>query len=270
MNPAMHRGMFRGMHWATWGAALGCVTALVTQAPAHWLANAVAQASHQRVLLTQPVGTVWQGSATWVLSDGQIGAPSAMALPSRMHWQLRPHIDWSHFSLGLRAQLNTACCTPQALVVDLTPRWQGVRVHIPAHASQWPAHWLVGLGAPWNTVQPEGQLQFSTPGLTLQRETNQLHLDGQAQLQLQQLSTRLSTLQPLGSYRVQVQGGDTMAVKLDTVEGKLQLQGEGQWVQGRLRFKGEASAQPEFEAALSNLLNILGQRRGNKSIMELG
>lgn len=258
------------MRWAGWGAAVGCVTALITQAPAHWLANAVAQASHQRVLLTQAQGTVWHGSAVWVLSDGQPDAPSAMALPSRLQWQLSPHIDWAHLSLGLRTQLSSACCTPQPLVADLTPGWQGVRVHIPAHASNWPAHWLVGLGAPWNTVQPEGQLQFSTAGLTLQRQAGQMHLEGQAQLQVQQLSTRLSTLQPLGSYRVLVQGGDTMAVKLDTLEGKLQLQGVGQWVQGRLRFKGEASAQPEFEAALSNLLNILGQRLGTKSVMELG
>ena len=132
-----------------------------------------------------------------------------------------------------------------------------------------PIGWLAWV-PPWNTVQPEGQLQFSTAGLTLQRQAGQMHLEGHAQLQLQQLSTRLSTLRPLGSYRVVVQGGDTMAVKLDTVEGKLQLQGVGQWVQGHLRFKGEASAQPEFEAALSNLLNILGQRLGTKSVMELG
>lgn len=258
------------MRWAGWGIAVGSVTALITQAPAHWLANAVAHTSHQRVLLIQPQGTVWRGSAAWVLSDGQIGAPSAMALPSRVQWELSPHMQWTSLSLGLRARINTACCTPQPLVVDLVPLWQGVQMTVGAHASRWPAHWLVGLGAPWNTVQPEGHLQFNTSGMTLQQRANVLHLDGQAQLQLEQLSTRLSTLRPLGSYRLTLQGGDTMAVKLDTVEGKLQLQGEGQWLNGRLRFKGEASAQPEFEAALSNLLNILGQRRGNKSIMELG
>jgi general secretion pathway protein N len=258
------------MRWAGWGIAVGSVTALITQAPAHWLAHAVAHASHQRVLLTQPQGTVWHGSATWALSDGQVGAPSAMALPSRLQWHLAPHIDWTRVSLGLRAQLDAACCTPQPLLVDITPRWQGVRIHMPAHTSHWPAHWLVGLGAPWNTVQPEGQLQLSTQGFTLHSQAGQWRLDGQVQMQLAQLSTRLSTMQALGSYRVLMQGGDTIAVKLDTVEGKLQLQGEGQWLDGRLRFKGEASAQPEFEAALSNLLNILGQRRGNKSIMELG
>jgi len=119
-------------------------------------------------------------------------------------------------------------------------------------------------------VQPQGQLQLSTQGLQVHSQVGRLRLTGQAQVQLQHLSTRLSTLRPLGTYRLVVQGGDTMAVTLDTVEGKLQLQGAGQWLNGRLQFKGEASAQPEFEAALSNLLNILGQRRGAKSLMELG
>ena len=262
--------MSRSVRWAVWGAAMGFATALITQAPAHWLAQAVGQASHQRVLLMQPQGTVWNGSAQWVLSDGQPGAPSATALPSRVQWQLGPHIDWTHLRLGVRAHIRAACCTPQPLVLDMSPLWQGVHLQIHAHESSWPAHWLVGLGAPWNTVQPEGQLQFSTQGMQLQSQAGSVRLEGQAQLQLQQLATRLSTLRPLGSYRLLMQGGDTMAVTLDTIEGKLQLQGVGQWLNGRLRFKGEASAQPEFEAALSNLLNILGQRQGAKSIMELG
>jgi general secretion pathway protein N len=61
-----------------------------------------------------------------------------------------------------------------------------------------------------------------------------------------------------------------MQVTLDTLEGSLQLQGRGEWQQGRLRFRGEAKAQTDAEAAVSNLLNVLGQRRGNVSFMELG
>jgi general secretion pathway protein N len=99
-------------------------------------------------------------------------------------------------------------------------------------------------------------------------------------LQLQQISTRLSTLKPLGTYRVVLQGmeagstaaqaDDTMRLTLDTLEGSLQLQGTGQWRNGRLQFNGEASSEPDAQAALSNLLNILGQRQGAKSILKLG
>jgi general secretion pathway protein N len=112
------------------------------------------------------------------------------------------------------------------------------------------------------------QLQTTQLEWTQQAGKEQLH--GQAELQMQQLSTRLSTLRPLGTYRVRMQGGDTIAITLDTLEGSLLLQGTGQLQNGRVRFNGEASAAPDAEAALSNLLNILGQRQGAKSILKMG
>ena len=42
------------------------------------------------------------------------------------------------------------------------------------------------------------------------------------------------------------------------------------WVGGRLRFRGEASAAPEREAALVNLLNIIGRRSGARSLIAIG
>ena len=38
----------------------------------------------------------------------------------------------------------------------------------------------------------------------------------------------------------------------------------------RLRFEGVASAAPEREAALANLLNIIGRRSGARSIITIG
>ena len=119
-------------------------------------------------------------------------------------------------------------------------------------------------------MQPEGQIQLQTTALQWTYQAGQEQLQGQAELQLQQLATRLSTLRPLGSYRVRVQGGEAITLTLDTLEGSLQLQGSGQLQNGRVRFNGEASAAPDAEAALSNLLNILGQRQGAKSILKMG
>jgi general secretion pathway protein N len=154
--------------------------------------------------------------------------------------------------------------------VDAFPLWRGVRVQVSDHTSNWPASWLVGLGAPWNTVQPEGQMQLQTKQLQWSQQSGTEQLQGQAELQMQQLATRLSTLRPLGSYRIRLQGGDTMALSLDTLEGSLQLTGNGQLINGHVRFNGEATAAPDAEAALSNLLNILGQRQGAKSILKMG
>jgi general secretion pathway protein N len=191
-----------------------------------------------------------------------------------VQWQIGPSIDFQTVAVGLKLELQSACCTNSPLQVFAAPTWQGLQLQSRAHTSQWPATWLVGLGAPWNTLQPEGQMQLRTQGLQWRQPWSlgqtQPKLSGEIELQWLQFSTRLSTLRPLGNYRVVVKGGDTMQVTLDTLEGSLQLQGHGEWQQGRLRFRGEAKAQADAEAAVSNLLNVLGQRRGNVSFMELG
>ncbi len=265
--------------WAWTGAGLGLALAFITQAPAHWLTHAIEQASGERVLLPDAQGTVWNGSAQWVLNEGPLNIAtstnlarpaSTNALPTRVTWQLGPRMDFSNLRLAMSAKVASACCTPQPVRVDVSPLWRGVRVQVSDHTSNWPASWLIGLGAPWNTVQPEGQMQLQTTQLQWTQQAGQERLQGQAELQMQQLSTRLSTLRPLGSYRVRVQGGDTIALTLDTLEGSLRLQGNGQLQNGHVRFNGEASAAPDAEAALSNLLNILGQRQGAKSILKLG
>jgi general secretion pathway protein N len=269
------------------GASLGLALAFITQAPAHWLTRAIEQASGERVLLPDAQGTVWNGSAQWVLNEGPLNTAasanlakpsSTTALPTRVTWQLGPRVDLANLSFAFSATLASGCCTPQPVRVDVSPLWRGVRVQVSDHTSSWPASWLVGLGAPWNTIQPEGRMQLQTTQLqwTHQagKEVNQAQsqgkLQGLAELQMQQLSTRLSTLRPLGTYRVRVQGGDAMTITLDTLEGSLLLQGTGQLEHGRVRFQGEATAAPDAQAALSNLLNILGQRQGAKSILKMG
>ena len=57
---------------------------------------------------------------------------------------------------------------------------------------------------------------------------------------------------------------------LNTLNGGLVLQGNGQWVGGRLRFRGDASASPGNETALANLLSIIGRREGKRSVLTFG
>jgi general secretion pathway protein N len=129
---------------------------------------------------------------------------------------------------------------------------------------------LAGLGAPWNTVQLEGTLALSSRTLSLEWTDGRLDISGQAQLDAVGLSSRLSTLKPMGSYRMTLNGGATPTLTLQTLQGSLQLTGSGRWVGSRLRFNGVASAAPAHEAALTNLLNILGRREGARSIISLG
>lgn len=93
---------------------------------------------------------------------------------------------------------------------------------------------------------------------------------GQARLDALGMSSRLSTLRPMGSYRLTLQGGEVTTLSLATLDGALRLTGSGRWIGQRLRFEGEATAAPEREAVLSNLLNIIGRRTGARSLITVG
>ncbi|NMM80167.1 general secretion pathway protein GspN [Acidovorax sp. SRB_14] len=249
--------------WALAGALAGALPALAAFAPAQWLAGGVARSSGGQLQLAQARGTVWTGSAQLVLTGGAASQDIA-ALPGRVGWRVRP--TWT----GLRADVHAACCTAVPLQLRARPRWGGAHLALADGQSQWPAAVLAGLGTPWNTLQPQGQLLLRTTGLQADWAAGRLVLAGQAQLDALAMSSRLSTLRPMGSYRFALQGGEVPTLTLQTLEGSLQLSGSGQWVGQRLRFAGEASAAPEREAALANLLNIIGRRSGARSIITLG
>ena len=245
------------------GAVAGLLAGLVLFAPAAWLANAVWRATSGQVVLSEARGTVWTGSARLVLTGGE-GSADTSALPGRVGWRLRPAFT------GIRTELDAACCSKQPLVAHISPRWGGVRVAFDDLQSQWPAVVLAGLGTPWNTLQVEGDLLLGTQGLSVEWIEGRLAVAGRAELTAQRISSRLSTLRPMGSYRIILSGGTPPAVQLDTLEGSLQLAGSGTWIGSRLRFSGTASAAPDREAALSNLLNIIGRRSGAQSIITIG
>lgn len=249
--------------WGLGGALVGLLLSVLVFAPARWLAGAVGQASAGQVLLQEARGTVWSGSAQLTLTGGA-GSASATRLPSRLGWQLRPGLA------GLAGRLEASCCLAQPWGFQLLPSWNGAQLHMSDSPSVWPAQLLAGLGTPFNTLAPQGQLALSSQGLTLTWAAGRLHMAGQAQLDVQALSSRLSTLRPMGSYRFTLSGGAAPELQLATLQGPLQLSGRGQWVGGRLRFAGEASSAPEHQAALSNLLNIIGRRSGARSIITLG
>lgn len=250
--------------WALAGALLGGGAALLVSLPAQWLATGLARASDGHLQLAAARGSVWNGSAQLLLTGGA-DSQSAAALPGRLHWQLRP--AWS----GLRANILADCCTDVMPVqVQVQPRWGGVHLAVADGRSRWPAAVLTGLGTPWNTLQLQGQLALQTQGFTADSVRGRLVLGGSAQLDALAVASRLSTLRPMGSYRLVLTGGEAPTLQLSTLSGALQLSGSGQWVGQRLRFAGEAQAAPGREPALSNLLNIIGRRNGARSLISLG
>ncbi len=260
--------------WALAGVALGALVGLVSFAPAAWLAQGVAQGTEGRLLLADARGTLWRGSAVLVLSGGA-GSRDASALPGRLQWTLG--LDGA--ALALRARQD--CCIQGELKLRVVPGLGRLRLELPTITTgrpttllgQWPAAWLTGLGTPWNTLQPAGTLALASSGFAAESVQGRWIFSGRLDFELRNLSSSLSTLEELGNYRMSLQGderGDAALLQLSTSSGALQLTGSGQWAASKLRFNGQASAAPGSEAALGNLLNIIGRRQGALSLISIG
>lgn len=251
--------------WGFAGALLGLVVGIVVFAPAAWLAYAVGHFSQGQVQWLEPRGTVWRGDARLMLAGGS-GSQDARMLPGRLYWTLRPGITAWQLAIGAE------CCTAQPQVVDLSWRQGSWRVAMASGESHWPAALLGGLGAPWNTVQPRGQLRLRAQGLSLEWFAGRVQVQGVGTLDALDLSSGLSTLRPIGSYRLRLAGHGLARppqLELETLEGSLKLTGRGQWNGARWNFRGQASAAPEQELVLGNLLNIVGRRQGARSEIAL-
>jgi general secretion pathway protein N len=255
--------------WAVLGVVLGTLVGLIVFAPAAWLASAVASGTGQRLLLSDARGTVWSGSAIAVLTGGP-GSRDASSLPGRLEWTLRLK------GLGMELRARHACCLNDTVSVHIKPGLGRMSVALapkPDWIGQWPGAFLGGLGTPWNTLQLGGSLRLMSSGLKLDLVQGRWIVDGQAEIDMLQASSRVSTLEPLGSYRFSLMGsaGAPSQLRLSTLEGALQLNGEGTAGPNGVRFRGEARAATEAdEAALNNLLNIIGRRNGAVSVISIG
>ena len=249
--------------WAGLGLALGLLVASVAFAPAQWLTSWIEQSSQQRLRFHAVRGSIWDGSAQLSLSDG---THSQATLPARLAWRLQ--VDWGHASLNIQA--NADCCMRSPWEMQLRPRWGGYQLQVADSQAQWPAAWLTGLGTPWNTLALSGPITIATKGLVWDVAAQHATLRGQVQIDALALSSRLTHLHPMGSYRLRISGGATPELNLQTLSGDLLLSGHGLWLNGRLHFEGEASAQAQSREALANLLNILGQRNGARTLIRVG
>ncbi|MEO5689024.1 MAG: type II secretion system protein N [Burkholderiaceae bacterium] len=286
------------------GAAIGLVVGVVVSLPASLLANAVASATNDQFLLAEAEGTVWSGSAITVLTGGA-GSHDASVLPTRLEWKLRP--SWN----GVSLHLTQDCCLAHGMDLRVSRTLDAWQVNIvgpderdqpqPANEKtkpggggadsaalatatplgQWPMGWLEGRGFPWNTIHPGGVLTLSTHNLSFALKGGHWSTLGSAQVEIRQASSRLTTLDSLGTYRVLIQpdpstqirpgdGATRALVWISTLEGALLIDGRGLIGATGVRIRAEAHAAAGAEAALNNLLNLIGRRNGASSAISIG
>lgn len=238
------------------GITVGLLTCLLTVAvmlPASWLAPVLSRVSSGSVTLIDPQGSLWHGSASVMLSAGGADAASiggATVMPYRIGWKTD---GLGLFAGRLRVTLQESRPLSQPILIDA-----GLRsVTVFSGGMAIPAGLLSGLGAPFNTLNLQGDARLSW---TDWRVIGRLAYGGLS-IEVRDAATSLSRVRPLGSYRLNLQAsGQVAALTLSTLQGPLMLSGQGQIREGHVYFDGQAQTDPKNAANLAALLSLAGRR----------
>jgi general secretion pathway protein N len=217
--------------------------------PAAWVAPQFEQRSGGRVVLANPAGSLWHGSATLRLAAGaDSGAPTE--LPGRLEWHTA---FWSLFTGQVRMTLSQTEAMPapvELLVTRSETTLGGGSLAVPASL-------LDGLGAPFNTLALRGAVRLDW---TDWRVFGQRSF-GRLTVTLVDIASRISRVKPLGAYRLVFEAqGDHASLVLSTQKGPLLLDGQGGVRDQRFTFQGAAHAEAGSAENLRPLLDLLGRR----------
>ena len=274
MKLLLDRASVRLPSWLYLVIALLCFGVALMQFPVRWFSGIVGEQTACRVVLQEPMGTIWQGSAALGFSETNStggGCKPPLAQTERFQWKTS-------------CQIAGLFCTTEmqfsALEKPQIAQWGwGDPLTLIGNEITLPTTILEGLGNPWSTLRPRGTLSARWTDLKWARSEGNSGLDGGGssgiiRITISNLTSPISPVAPLGSYEIQAnlaQNASTWV--LSTSSGPLLLKGEGEIGYGPgskgLQFSGEAAAAPEAEDALVGLLSLLGKREGNSYRLKL-
>lgn len=226
--------------------ALAYLLTLLITAPASLLDWGLQQASKGHLLLANTSGTVWSGSATPALrtQDGRLVTLPFLnwkiALPSFFTGKIQVHLLWDD---------QPPAAATEAIISFKQVELRHVTLQLPARVLDEASPML-------KPVQFRGQLQIQGEHLVFSKSG----MEGAATIDWLQASSALTSIAPLGNYRLALNSaGDRIQIGLTTLSGILLLDGEGNWLTGRgLEFHGKAHAAAGNDDNLKELLNHLG------------
>lgn len=236
-------------------AVLASAVVMLTLLPAAWITPQFARQTRGHINLVDPAGSLWHGSATLMLAAGS-DMSAATLLPGRIEWHTA---FWPLFTGRVRMVMRHSEAMPDPITVDASLR----SATVTPGAMAVPASLLSGLGAPFNTLDLQGDVRLAWSDW---RSFNQ-EAFGQMTVTLNDVSSRVSLVKPLGSYRLLFQAqGASSTLDLTTLKGPLMLTGNGNVSSASTSFHGTASAAPEARDNLAGLLNLLGRPSGPDTV----
>ena len=259
--------------WLYVAIALLCAGVVLMQFPVRWIGGIVGEQTACRVLLQEPMGTIWQGSAAlgFAESNPMGGCKPPLAQTERFQWKTSCQI--AGFSCTTEMQFS-------ALEKPQIAEWGwGRPLSLIGNEITLPTTILEGLGNPWTTLRPRGMLSARWTDLKWAQSAGNSGADGGnssgiIRITITNLTSPISPVSPLGSYEIQANlAQNATSWVLSTSSGPLLLKGEGEIGHGLgstgLRFTGEAAAAPGAEDALVGLLSLLGKREGSSYRLKL-
>lgn len=258
------RQLRTALPWVLVGTLTTAVT-LLTLAPVAWFAPEVARATQGRARLIDSAGSLWNGSATLALTPGT-DPDGATLLPGRIEW----HTEfWPLFLGHLHVRLHQTEAMPDDVMLD-AGLGGGT---LSAGRATLPASLLAGLGAPFNTLDLQAEVDATWSEWRWYAKGPASTSYGRADLAVRDAVSRVSAVRPLGTYHVAIQAeGTHTTLDLDTVKGPLMLDGHGDFSPAgasaghNFSFSGNASVAPDQRDNLTGLLNLLGTGTGDGSV----
>lgn len=254
---------------------IACLLVVLRQMPVSWVSGSLASQTACRVMLQQAIGTIWQGSAALAFSEPNAtegGCRDPMSVTERFHWTTSCKL----FSMSCNTEVQFA-----ALEQTQKIEWSLGNTQIAANEIKLPANVLEGLGNPWSTLRPRGELGARWTDIHLSNVAagslaqftglgaGNTPSSGVIRIIISNLTSPISPVKPLGGYEIAANIADTgMNWTLSTTSGPLLLKGQGEFSNkagsGKgMQFSGEANASPESQESLIGLLSLLGKKDGN-------
>jgi len=224
---------------------------LIIQMPASWFAWGLNQYSHRAVRLDPIGGSLWSGNGRIVI----------------YHPQTTPHdlgtAEWNINPLWLftgRIQMHWLV-KAQDTNIDATVQFGPGQTQWVDTDASFPAQSVSTFYPAATLILPKGLVRLHTARFSI----GQKGIEGSGEIFWQNAGSSLSSVQPLGDYRLEIIGdGNAANLKLTTVSGPLALDGQGKWQlqDGQLQINGTAFAR-ERASELDPLLKLLGPDQGN-------
>ncbi len=223
---------------------------LIVELPAAWFAWCLNQVTHGTVRLDPIGGSLWSGNGKLVVYYPQ-STPHDLGTAE---WNINPL-----WLFAGRLQMHWQASAPDMSIDTILRLGFGPMQLVDADIS-FPAQSVSSFYPAATLLSPKGQVRIHTTKISI----DQNGIEGNGEILWQNAGSSLSSVQPLGDYRLEITAeGKSANLKLTTARGALEFTGQGQWQaqSGQLLITG-AAVPHEHVNELVPLLNLLGPDQG--------